>query len=146
MSSKQEEELPKIKATVSTEAELSWIEHQRKESQETPRRLEDTAKFLSGLSSISLTIMLGPYNEVLKANKSSTELKLGIICWLVSIFFTLAVVFPFRYRYIRNSETSIREMSNNIVRFKFTCLLLGTLLYLAAISIVAYVCLLSPAS
>jgi hypothetical protein len=141
----QEEELPKIKATISTEAELSWVEHQRKENQDTPRRLEDIAKFLSGLFSISLIIILSPYSEVLKANKTSRWLQLGVGCWLVSLLFTLAVVFPFRYRYISNSEISIREMHNKIVRIKFFCLLSGTLLYLAGISLVACVCLFTTA-
>jgi hypothetical protein len=88
--------------------------------------------------------MLGPYNEILKANKGLVELKVGIICWLISIMFTLAVVFPFRYKYIGNSESSIREMRNKVVGIKFVFLLLGALLYMAAISIVAHVCLLSP--
>lgn len=146
MPSVQQEEFPQIKATVSTEEELSWVEHQRKESQDTPRRLEDAAKFLSGFSSICLTIMLGPYNEVLKANRDSVTLKVGIICWLFSILSTLLVVFPFRYRYIRNSESSIREMNYKVVRIKFICLLIGTLLFLSAISIVACICMFSVAS
>lgn len=141
----QEDELPKIKATISTEAELSWIEHQRKEKQEAPRRLEDIAKFLSGLFSVSLIIILSPYSEVLKANRTSGCLQLGVLCWLVSLLFTLAVIFPFRYRYISNSEISIREMHNKIVKVKFFCLLSGTLLYLAGISLIVYVCLFAPA-
>lgn len=137
----EEEELPRIKATISTEAELSWVEHQRKEKQDTPRRLEDMAKFLSGLFSISLIIILSPYSEVLKANKTSGSLQLGIICWLASLFLTLLVVFPFRYRYTSNSETSILEMHNKIVRNKFLCLLAGTLLFLTGMCLVVCICL-----
>jgi predicted membrane channel-forming protein YqfA (hemolysin III family) len=133
-----------IQATPATSEETSWIEHQRKEQQEAPRRLEETAKYLSGLSAISLTIMLGPYSETLKTFRTTAGLKLGIVCWLISIVCTLAVVFPFRYRYIGNSESSVRNVHRKITKVKFTLLLTGALFYLTGISIVAYFCLFCP--
>lgn len=137
----QQEEIPVIRATTSTPEELSWIEHQRKENQAALSRLEETAKYLSGLSSLSLTIMLAPYNEILKEFRTVTTLKVGIVCWLISILFTLAVVFPYRYRYISNSAGSIRNVNSRIAGLKFIFLLIGTVFYLAGISIVAYICL-----
>lgn len=134
----QKEDIPAIKAIPATSEEKSWIEYQRSESQGTLKRLEDTAKYLSGLSSISLTIVLGPDHEIFKTLHHSNWLKAGIISWLLSILFTLAVVFPFRYGYIANSSGSIRGMHRKIARLKFVFLILGSILYLAGISLLAY--------
>lgn len=146
MSSKQKEDIPEVRAVPATAEEKSWIEHQRTESQETLKRLEETAKYLSGLSSISLTIMLGPNAEIFKTLHNSSLLKAGVISWLLSILFTLVVVFPFRYQYISNSFSSIRNTHRKIARLKFTFLILGSILYLIGISLVAYLYLLSQAT
>lgn len=138
MSSKQNEDIPEIKAVPATTEEKSWIEYQRNESQGTLKRLEETAKYLSGVSSISLTIILGPDHEIFKTLHNSNLLKTGIVCWLLSILFTLAVVFPFRYRYIGNSFSSIRSTHQRIARFKFAFLILGSILYLTGISLLAW--------
>jgi Na+/melibiose symporter-like transporter len=133
------EELPPIKAEPATPEEISWIEHQRKESQGTLKRLEEVAKYLSGLSSVSLAVMLGPSSDIFKELRHTAGLKIGITCWLVSIIFTLIVVFPFRYRYASNSASSIREMYKKITSIKFTLLLFGTLFFLVGIVIVTYI-------
>ena len=140
----QEQDTFEIKASPATKEELSWIEHQRKENQEGPRRLEDTAKYLSGLASLSLTIMLGPYSEIFKTFKGSAGLKIGITCWLISILFTLAVVFPFRYHYVSNSDSSIRKMNKRIAKIKFGFLLTGVLFYIVGISFIAFIYLSLP--
>lgn len=132
------EELPEIKADPASAEEKSWIEYQRTESQGTLKRLEETAKYLSGLSSISLTIILGPDREIFKALHHSGWLKAGIISWLISILLTLAVVFPFRYGYIGNSYTSIRNMHRKIAKLKFVFLIGGAVLYMVGISILAW--------
>jgi hypothetical protein len=138
MSSKQNEDIPEIRAAPATSEEKSWIEYQRTESQGTLKRLEETAKYLSGLSSISLTILLGADHELFKSLHNSPLLKAGVISWLLSILFTLAVVFPFRYSYIGNSFSSIRTMHKRIAKLKFAFLILGSILYLTGISLLAY--------
>lgn len=139
---KEQEEMTPIKATASTTEEISWIEYQRTENQAAPHRLEEAAKYLSGLSSISLTIMLGPYSDLFKEYKDVVGLKIGVVCWLISIVLTLAVVFPFPWQYIRNSENSIRKMNGRITKVKFTSLLIGSVCYLLGIIIITCVCLL----
>ena len=138
MSSKQKEDIPEVKAVPATSEEKSWIEYQRSESQGTLKRLEETAKYLSGLSSISLTIILGPNHDIFKTLQNTSLLKAGMISWLLSILFTLVVVFPFRYRYIGNSFSSIRHTHQKIARLKFAFLILGAILYLTGISLVVY--------
>lgn len=138
------DEIIEIRATAARPEDSSWIEHQRKENQVTISRLEETAKYLSGLSSLNLTILLSINSEALKAYSNLIVLKLGIICWLISILFTLAVVFPFRYHYIENSAASIRSMNKKIANIKFILLIAGVILYLCGISVVAYIYLFYP--
>jgi hypothetical protein len=142
MSSKQHEDIPEIKAVSATSEEKSWIEYQRSESQGTLKRLEETAKYLSGLSSISLTIILGPNHDLFKTVQNTALLKTAMVSWLLSILFTLVVVFPFRYRYVSNSFPSIKGTHQKIARLKFIFLILGSVLYLTGISLVVYLYLL----
>ena len=136
-SSEQMEDIPEIRSVPTTTEDKSWIEHYRTESQGTLKRLEETAKYLSGLSSISLTLMLGPNHDIFKALHNSLLLKAGIISWLLSIIFSLVVVFPFRYRYVTNSITSIKQTQAKKARLKFRFLILASILFLAGISLVA---------
>jgi hypothetical protein len=136
-SSMQTEDIPEIKAVPTTIEDKSWIEHYRSESQGTLKRLEETAKYLSGLSSISLTIILGPNHDIFKVLQNSLLLKAGIISWLLSIIFSLVVVFPFRYRYVTNSITSIKKTQEKKARLKFRFLILASVLFLTGISLIA---------
>jgi hypothetical protein len=140
----QEEDIIEIKAVPATGEEKSWLDHQRMESQGTLKRLEETAKYLSGLSSLSLTVMLGPNRDLFASLHDSVLLKAGIISWLASVFLTLMVVFPFRYSYISNSYTSIRHINNRIARFKFLVLVSGALLFVAGLCLIACLFLFSP--
>ncbi|SIO46034.1 hypothetical protein [Chitinophaga niabensis] len=127
-----------IQATAATTTDKSWLDWQQKEKQETVKRLEDTAKFLSGISSLSLSILLGVNREALKHFSNSTGLKIALCCWLLSVVFTLIVVFPFRYKYASNSADAIRALYQRISQTKFLLLVLGTLLYLAGLSMMVY--------
>jgi len=142
----QEDEIAEIKATAATPEELSWIEFQLKEKQAALSRLENTAKYLSGLSSVTLTIILGPNNEIFRSLTHSITLKAGIISWLISILCTLVVLFPFRYRYANNSVDSIRRLHKKMAGLKFIFLLLGCLFYIAGICLVAFIFITNQAS
>jgi hypothetical protein len=144
MSSQQQEDVIQIKAVPASAEEKSWIEHYRTESQGAMKRLEETAKYISGLSSVSLTLMLGPNKEVFSTLHSPVLLKAGIVSWLLSILLTLAVVFPFRYRFVSNSYSSIKRTHSRIIRVKFIFLILGSLLFLAGLSLIAWIFLFSP--
>lgn len=132
------EEIIELRATAVTQEELNWIEYQAKEKQETLKRYEETAKYLSGLSTITLAILAGPNNDNFKLISQLLLLKIGIVSWLASIVFTLAVLFPFRYAYIKNSVKSIKETYAKTARVKYILLLLGTLFYLAGVLITVY--------
>ncbi len=145
MPPQQSDEAIQIQATVARPSDISWIEHQLKEKQNTLQRLEETAKYLSGLACVSLSIMVGPNDKLLSKLSDSATLKIGIISWLVSILFTLAVVFPFRYAYAENSADSIRKMTGRIARVKFALLILGVLFFIIGISLLSYTYILSQA-
>ena len=138
MNTPNQEEIIEIRATAITQEELNWIEYQAKEKQETLKRYEETAKYLSGLSTITLTILTGPNNDSFKVISQLLLLKIGIVCWLASIACTLAVLFPFRYAYLKNSAQSIKTTYAKTARVKFILLLLGTLFYLAGVTITVY--------
>lgn len=133
------EEIMVIQSTPAKQQDLKWIEFQFKDKQDTLKRLEDTAKYLSGLSSVSLTILVAPNKEVFSLFTHSWLLKTGIISWLISILFTLAVLFPFRYRYMENSAQSIKTMFKKTTAIKYTLLILGTFFYVAGICITVFI-------
>jgi hypothetical protein len=138
MQTQNPEEIIEIQATTVSQDELTWVEYQAREKLETLKRYEETAKYLSGLSTITLTILTGPNNENFKLISHLLLLKIGIICWLASIVCTLAVLFPFRYSYIKNSAQSIKETHAKTARVKYLLLLSGTVFYLTGVSITVY--------
>jgi len=117
----------------------SWYEHLWKSRQETPARLEEAAKFLSGVISITLTLFL-------TVGKSSFE-DVGLrgpagaaaILWLLSLVLCLFVIFPFRYRYCGQSVQSIKDMHAKIVRTKYRLLRASVFQFLLALAILVYV-------
>lgn len=142
MNTPDPEEIIEIRATAVTREELSWIEYQAKEKQETVKRYEETAKYLSGLSTLTLTILTGPNSDAFKFLSQLLLFKTGIVCWLASIACTLAVLFPFRYTYIKNSAKSIKDTYAKTARVKYFLLLFGTLFYVAGVTITVYLYLL----
>ena len=138
MTDRPSDDITVIQGMPARQTDLKWIEYQLKEKQDTLKRLEDTAKYLSGLASVSLTILLAPNKEAFRLFDCSWLLKTGILCWLISILFTLAVLFPFRYKYMENSAQSIRTMFKRTTALKYTLLILGTFFYMAGICITVY--------
>jgi hypothetical protein len=127
-----------IRATSASSEDSSWIDFQLKERQSSLQRLEDAAKFLSGLASVSLTIMLSVNKSAFDQFSQSLTLKIGVLSWLISIVLTLGVVLPFRYNYIENSADSIKKMNQIVRRTKYALLTLGALFYLAGICILSW--------
>jgi hypothetical protein len=132
----QEKEPPKIiAAKKASEADQSWIKHQREVQQKTPERIEDAAKFLSGMISISLTIFLKLNPDGFKAVAGSGVLNLAVILWIASLVVTFLVLFPAPYNYNDSSSASIRRMHKRVVRYKYWMLGLGDFFFLAALGV-----------
>ena len=131
-----EKDIPKvIPAKKTSEADQSWIKHQREVQQKTPERIEDAAKFLSGMISISLTIFLKLNPDGFKAVAGSGLLNTAVILWIVSLFCTFLVLFPAPYRYNDSSSASIRQMHQKVVWYKYWLLGLGALFFVGALGL-----------
>jgi hypothetical protein len=113
----------------------SWREHMWKEKQQTPNRLEDVAKFLATMISISLSMFLAVGKTTL--TDSEGPAKLSIALWLLSLIAAFLVLFPWRYKYSSVSVASMKEAHARIVRHKYWLLALSSVLFLAALSILA---------
>jgi hypothetical protein len=135
--SKNQESQKVIKASISTEADQHWIKHQREVQQKTPERIEDAAKFLSGMISISLTIFLKLDPNAFERLSVLGGLRLATGFWLLSLLCTLLVLFPTPYRYHHSSAESIRAMHRKVVRYKYTLLALGSVLFLFALILIS---------
>lgn len=70
-----------------------WHEYLRKQKEESPQRLEEAAKFLSGMVAITLSIVATTIDKQLALNATLT--KACLICWLLSLVLAFLVVFPF---------------------------------------------------
>jgi len=132
----QEKEPPKIiSAKKTSEADQSWIKHQREVQQKTPERIEDAAKFLSGMISISLTIFLKLNPDGFKAVAGSGLLNAAVVLWIFSLVCTFLVLFPAPYRYNDYSSASIRRMHKRVVRYKYGMLAAGAVLFVGALGV-----------
>jgi hypothetical protein len=128
-----------IAAQKTSEADQAWIRHQREVLQKTPERVEDSAKFLSGMISISLTIFLNLEPKAFEGLAGAAPLKIVAGLWLLSLLCTFAVLFPAPYRYHDASADSIQAMHRRVARYKYRLLGLGALLFVAALGVLAWV-------
>ncbi len=78
-------------------AETSWLEHLWKTEQEIPNRIEDAAKFLATMVSISFSVFLALGKERI-TDTIDPEIQAAMVVWIVSLFFSFLVLFPFRYK------------------------------------------------
>ncbi len=76
----------------------SWLAHAQKEKQEAPKRLEETAKFLVAIVSISLTVFISKRPEGLAAWTDKAFIGVAVI-WMISVLLSFFVLFPWRYKF-----------------------------------------------
>ena len=129
-----EEEVIKVESTQPPEDAEEWFEYIRKEERGTLDRLEDAAKFLATMISVSLTV----FASVTKAGNIKVLqgiARVALIAWLLSLLLAFLVLFPFRYRFISFSVKSVKEKYRKIVRLKWGLLISSTLLFFAALCI-----------
>ncbi len=113
----------------------SWYEYIRKAEQETANRLEDAAKFLATMISVSLTLFLAVGKTGFEKYQDCPSIKVSVILWIGSLLFSFFVLFPCRYKYVSQSVQSIKDMSRRIVRVKYWLLLASLVLYSGALGI-----------
>ena len=128
---------PKAKAGPPSEAEQSWVKHVQAEIQKEPQRLEETAKFLVGIISISLTIFLSKRPEGLAAWTGAWFVASAVI-WMLSALLSFFVLYPWRYRFNEASPDDIRRAYGRITRAKRVLLVLSLGAYFLALGLGCY--------
>ncbi len=107
----------------------AWHEYQRASRQEEPKRLEEAAKFLAGMVSITFTILLSADGDLLK--EQSPILQAGAsVSWLVALLLAFMVLYPKPYRYAKESAQSIEKMHQRVVRWKARVLAAAVIFFL----------------
>ncbi len=119
----------------------SWKQHVLNDQQKAPERLEDTAKFLVGIISISLTIFISRQPEGL-AHWTKGWFIAATLFWMLSALLSFFVFFPWRYSFHPESMPDIKRAYSKITTTKRTLLILSLGVYFVALGIAAYAYLL----
>ena len=138
MNESEKETPPQLPTRPPSPEEEAWHSWRRTDEQDTPKRLEEAAKFCAGLYAVTYTILLGYDADALK-NAPEHTMKLIALLWLVSLVAAFWVVFPMPYSFRSDSAVSIAAMHRRSVRFKYRALLLSAGLYLFALGILTWV-------
>lgn len=117
----------------------AWREHLLKMRQEEPYRLEEAAKFLAGMISISLSILLDINENAFVGKSHLGWIATGIVLWLLSLLCAFLVLFPWKYAYSEDEALSLESMHRHIVRTKRGFLIAAALLFTAALGIMSVV-------
>ena len=128
---------PKAKSSLPDPEDQSWIEHVQSDIQKAPERVENTAKYLVGIISISLSIFLSN-----RADKTvgwaHTGLVIAIAFWLLSALLGFFVLYPWRYSFNPDSPKDIRRAYRKITNTKKTLLVLSLVCFMVALVVACY--------
>lgn len=113
----------------------SWYEYTWRTQQETPARLEECAKFLSGVIAITLTLFLTAGKDAFESQQLSGWAGTALGLWLISLVLCLLVLFPWHYRFRDDSVESIKKMHGRVVKVKYGMLAGAIFLFLVALVI-----------
>lgn len=110
----------------------AWRQYFLKSKQEEILRVEETAKFLTGLSSVVFTIL-----QIFNLNNASflpsgTWAKIGFIVWMISLATSLFVLFPGKYKFSINEAAKFESIHDSIVHRKRLILLISTFSFFLA--------------
>ncbi len=130
---------PPIRGRFATPEEEAWHAFRRQSEQETPKRLEEAAKYLSGIISIVFTILTTRDPAVFQRNASSAAVTAASALLLLALVATLFVVFPLRWRQATSSAADIERVHRASVRLKYGLLQAGAALFMLALGILAWV-------
>ncbi len=106
-----------------------WYEFLIEEHQQTPNRIENTAKAIAGIISITLTLLISLLQEETDV-LALENYKTVIVLWLISAILSFFVIFPFPYRYSQLSINSFIKSHRRTILIKYTLLIISTILYL----------------
>ena len=127
-----------LKAKSVDDEASSWLDHIIKFKQETPKRLEEAAKFFTGIVSFTLTLLLSVNQKIFDFSNHKVLTLCAVFLWIISIGTSFFVVFPFDYRYSSLSSDSIVEAYEKMVKRKKSLLIFSLATYLISIGCIAF--------
>jgi hypothetical protein len=107
----------------------SWFQYSWKLQQGVPERLEDAAKFLAVMISLSLTIISTALGKLKAIVIQPVFIFIGLMLWLAALFFAFMVLFPRKYRFHSMSVESIKKAHARIVSTKQVRLFIAVVFY-----------------
>lgn len=128
---------PPLPSRKADPAAAEWHKFQREQRQQAPARLEDAAKFLSGMISISLTVFLSIDKEALTAWADSSVIAAAVVLWLLSLLAAFMTLFPVPFRYNQHSAEDIQRMNDRVTKYKYRWLIGSALCFVVALALVA---------
>jgi hypothetical protein len=126
-----------LRGRPATPEEEAWLAFRRQAEQETPKRLEEAAKYLSGMISIAFTIFLTRDEAVFRQTETANQVGAACWLWLASLLLTFLVIFPFPWRQSSRSAADIERVHRRSVRLKYGLLVAGAALFLLALGLLA---------
>lgn len=125
--------IPSTPASPDTQA---WHDYRRSSEQQEPQRLEEAAKFLAGMASITFTLLLSTDGDLLKGKAPGVQ-ALVSVAWMISLLLAFIVLFPRPYRYAKDSAASIERMHRRVVRWKAWTLIWAVVFFLLGFLLLA---------
>lgn len=131
----EHESLPRVQGMPTEPDTKSWYEYIWKTQQETAARLEECAKFLSGVVAITLTLFLTIGKSSFENVRLTGAVRWAVGLWLLSLVLSIFVLFPWRYRYSPVSVESIKQTHKRIAGIKYLLLIGALIFFLAALAL-----------
>jgi hypothetical protein len=125
--------MKKQKAQFPSSEDTFWEKYHQDTKAKEGERLEDAAKFLSGMISISLSIFLKINDDAFAALSSSWYAVLVVVLWLAALAGSFFVFFPFQYPVKAQVPTTIEAFHDTMVRRKRRLLLMSTVCFFLAL-------------
>ncbi len=116
----------------------AWREFFLKLKQDEVARIEDAAKFLTGLSSVLFTILQVQNLRNVSMLPSGSLAIVGFIFWLFSLGTSLLVLFPARYSYSKHGVAKYEQIYNKIANYKFILLIVSTFCFFCALVLIVF--------
>jgi len=121
----------------------SWFEYSWRLQQDVPNRLEDAAKFLVTIISLTMAIIVTALDRIKAAVVQPFWVFIVLFLWLGALFFAFLVLFPRTYRFHSGSVDSIKAAHLEIIRTKQVRFILAAVLYFIPLLILAILYLIS---
>ncbi len=114
-----------------------WHEFLQQEQKDTPKRLEEAAKVLVGIISITLAIFLSDSKNIY-GQAVSYNLQIALALWLLSLIAAFVVVFPLPHRYTRGNIASFQKSHQRAITLKYTLLIISSLLFIITMALLVW--------